>query len=479
MRQKLFSKFFFAAAAVVLVSISCALLILTFVYNNYLANQKHSALKKSCESIINSVDKIYLKGYELIEDKGLYYMMNNLAQVSEIDMYITDIDGVVRLCGCSDFGDDLHCDHKGMQFDDDMLVEFTAREKNLSTMGVFNSLYYVEVETLSLEGNTQGYIISAASATDVKKLMLSALRLYAFSAIVPIIFMFVGLYVASKRVTRPLKMMSEASKAMAKGDFSRRIPVSSDDEIGALAVSFNQMTNSLARLEEMRKSFVANISHEFKTPLTTIGGFIDGIIDGTIEADKREYYLNIVSDEVKRLSRMVESMLSIVKLESGEFTIKNEKFDFRELVLNIAISQEQRIEKKNIDIIGLDALNPVTITADKDLIHRAVYNLVDNAIKFTDENGQISFCLKQDGRSLSFTIKNSGRGIPQSELPFVFDRFYKVDKSRSANKTSTGLGLYMVKTILKNHGGRISVSSIENEFTAFEISIPIKNSRGE
>ncbi len=285
--------------------------------------------------------------------------------------------------------------------------------------------------------------------------------------------MFFAIYAMTYRLTKPLKLMSEASRAMAKGDFSKRIPVMTDDEIGELSVSFNQMTNSLVQLEEMRKSFVANVSHELKTPMTTIGGFIDGILDGTIEPEKRNYYLTIVSDEVKRLSRLVQSMLSMAKLESGEFVLKPELFDFREMLCTIVISQEQRIEAKKLNIKGLDEVESISVNADKDLIHQVIYNLVDNAIKFTDESGTIGFRVKRDNKKLVFTITNTGKGIPENELPHVFERFYKADKSRSANKNSTGLGLYIVKTILKAHGGGIAVTSKENSFTSFSVTLPL------
>ena len=172
----------------------------------------------------------------------------------------------------------------------------------------------------------------------------------------------------------------------AKGDFSKRIPVTSDDEIGELAVSFNQMTNSLVQLEGMRKSFVANVSHELKTPMTTIGGFIDGILDGTIEPEKQSYYLQIVSDEVRRLSRLVQSMLSMAKLESGEFVLKPELFDFRELLCTIVISQEQRIEAEKIEITGLDGIekglqSPEAVNVN---LYKAEKSLTDTLQKLPD-----------------------------------------------------------------------------------------------
>ena len=240
----------------------------------------------------------------------------------------------------------------------------------------------------------------------------------------------------------------------------------------SLAFSFNLMTNSLVQLEGMRRSFVANVSHELKTPMTTIGGFIDGIIDGTIEEEKQSYYLGIVSEEVKRLSRLVQSMLSMAKLESGEYILKRETFDLRELIFTIVISQEQRIENKQINIVGLDTLESISVNADKDLIHQVIYNLVDNAVKFTPQNGKITFMLETVGKRISFMVTNTGKGIPENELQYVFERFYKVDKSRSANKNSTGLGLYIAKNIVSAHGGKITVSSKENVTTTFRVDLP-------
>ena len=249
----------------------------------------------------------------------------------------------------------------------------------------------------------------------------------------------------------------------------------SNDEIGMLSESFNSMTNSLVELENMRRSFIANVSHELRTPMTTISGFIDGIIDGTIDSSKQEYYLKIVSDEVKRLSRLVQGMLSLSKLEAGEIKLKLSDFNFRDLILDVVLNQEQRIESKSLSVIGLDKIGSVMIHADRDLLHQVVYNLCDNAVKFTNEGGTLEFSLNADDSTLEFRLKNTGNGIPEKDLPLIFERFYKGDRSRSANKDSTGLGLYLVKTIIKIHGGKVFVRSTENVFTEFGIILPLKN----
>lgn len=471
MRQKLFKKQFGAIALIVFFSLSSILIILTFIYNNYLAEEKYKMLQKSCESIGDFV-KLETENQDSYSEYAVYYIVNNLANVSECDIFITDQSGVIKICGCSEWGSDGMCEHSGTQLNADIINSIVSDKRNtISTLGFYSSPHYTAATALD---SGRGFVVATDSIDEARNLMKRIAHIYIISAIVPLALMFVAISVMTYRLTKPLRLMSDAAHAMAKGDFSRRIPVTSDDEIGQLAVSFNQMTNSLARLEEVRKSFIANVSHELKTPMTTIGGFIDGIIDGTIPADRQQYYLGIVHDEIKRLSRMVESMLSISRLEASETEIKKEPFDFKELLLGVVISQERRIEQKNINISGLDVLPDITVNADKDLIYRVVYNLVDNAIKFTDEGGKITFNIKCEPKNLVFRIENTGRGIPQSELPYVFERFYKVDKSRSANKQSTGLGLYIVKTIIKNHGGVISVSSVENRFTAFEFTLPIK-----
>ncbi len=472
MRQRLFNKYFLATTVIVLISLTVMFTILTFVYSKYLSDMKYETLSKTCNSVsdfVNGSDENY------IDEKQVYYLVSNLANTSDIDIFITDKSGVIKVCSCETFANGGNCDHSGTKLGSEFIGDVQKGDvRQISDIGIYkNSHYVTAVAIRSQEGEIRGCVVSCAGLTNIKALMKKLARLYLLSAIIPIVLMFFALYFMTYRMTRPLKLMSVAAKAMAKGDFSRRIPVTSDDEIGELAVSFNQMTNSIARLEEMRKSFVANVSHELKTPMTTISGFIDGIIDGTISEDKQKYYLQIVSDEVRRLSRMVESMLSVSKLESGEFVLKNERFDFSQLLFNVVISQEQRIEELGLEINGLDEIGSVTLTADKDLIHRVIYNLVDNAIKFNRKDGKIDFALKFDSKKMTFIISNTSKGIPQSQLPFVFERFYKVDKSRSNNKNSTGLGLYIVKTIVKTHGGTITVTSKENEFTRFEVTLPL------
>ena len=476
MKLKLFNKYFFATTLIIIFSLTVMMMILSFVLNNYLAKTKYRTLGKCCEEVTDYLSQ--LDSGE-INSEDLFKTVNMLSRVSDVDIFLADNSGRIIICSCEEWMQNRKCFHSEHIISADKLISEKGKDTfKLDTLGVYDTPHYTATEPVSSsDGKITGTIFSTTPVSAIREIMSTVIKLYLLSAVIPIIMMFFAIYAMTYRMTKPLKLMSEASKAMAKGDFSKRIPVMSDDEIGELSVSFNKMTNSLVQLEDMRKSFVANVSHELKTPMTTIGGFIDGILDGTIEADKQQYYLNIVSGEIKRLSRLVQSMLSMAKLEAGEFVLKPELFDFREMLCTIVISQEQRIEAKRLDIVGLDEIQSISVTADRDLIHQVVYNLVDNAVKFADEGGSLSFKAGTDGKNLHFSIVNTGKGIPENELPYVFERFYKVDKSRSANKNSTGLGLYIAKTIIKAHGGSISVSSRENEFTSFSVALPLERNR--
>ena len=472
MKLKLFKKYFLITSVIILTSLTAMMFILSVVLNNYIAKSKYETLSMACDEIVEYLSAEEDKG-NAADTKQFFSVIRTVSEVSDMDIFIAVRDGRVTVCACREWEQNRNCQHTSHIIHKGELEKLSdSKNLRLTTLGIYENPHYVTAKPI-YDGDRHIFTVFATAPLSLVRNLLSAVtKLYLISAIVPIIIMFFAIYAMTYRMTKPLKLMSEASRAMAKGDFSKRIPVTSDDEIGELSASFNMMTNTLANLEGMRKSFVANVSHELKTPMTTIGGFIDGILDGTIEPEKQKYYLNIVSEEVKRLSRLVESMLSMSRLESGEFTMKPQLFDLRELIFTTVISQEQRIENKKLEIKGLDELQNISVNADRDLIHQVIYNLVDNAIKFSDDGGALSFELKNENQKTVFILTNTGSGIPQKDLPFIFERFYKVDKSRSNVKNSTGLGLYIVKTIVKAHGGTISVSSKENGPTAFKMILP-------
>ncbi len=278
---------------------------------------------------------------------------------------------------------------------------------------------------------------------------------------------FVVSFFLTRQILKPVKKMRTAAKSIASGNFNERIPVTSGDEIGQLAESFNSMTVSLNELENMRSSFVSDVSHELRTPMTTISGFVEGVLDGTIPDQDRSRYLSTVLSETKRLSKLVNDLLDSTRLEQGKIKIEKKSIDMNRLVAESAFSYEQQLLEKKINVnLELEG-EECFAYADKDSIKRVLINLLDNAIKFTPEGGDIFIETKIVSKKVYVSIQNSGEGISKDDLRHIWERFYKTDKSRSEDKKGVGLGLHIVKTIISQHGGEIFVESEVGQFTKF------------
>ena len=340
--------------------------------------------------------------------------------------------------------------------------------------GFYSTRQYTSGEPIVLESQQVrlGYVFISTSAAGLSEYLMNNLQVFFLSALGVLTLTFIALYVMTYRMVRPLRQMAAATRSFGQGDFSYRIPVHGKDEVAELAASLNNMAVSLSSVEGMRRSFVANVSHELKTPMTTIAGFIDGILDGTIPEGKREHYLKIVSDEVKRLSRLVKSMLDLSRIDNGELRLKPVRYDLTEQACTVLLSFEKRIEEKQIRVEGLEDCPRIDVSADYDLLGQVIYNLVDNAVKFIDAGGTLTLHIqRRDGR-VYCAIRNTGGGIPAQEMPHIFERFYKSDRSRSLDKNGMGLGLYIVKTIVNLHHGEIVVRSAEGGYTEFEFWLP-------
>ena len=281
--------------------------------------------------------------------------------------------------------------------------------------------------------------------------------------------------VYSKRMARPLDEMAAASRKFARGDFSVRVKQQEDptDEMGALIESFNKMADSLEIADARRSEFIANISHELRTPMTTIAGFADGILDGTIPKEDEEKYLRSIRDETRRLSRLVRDMLDVSQMKArAADPARRTVFDLTELILQTMLSFESRATKKNLDVDPQFPDNHIMVRADKDAITQVIYNLTDNAVKFASPGSCITVRLYKDEGKAYVSIKDYGETIPPEDLPFIFDRFHKSDRSRSLDKDGVGLGLYLVKSIINSHDEDIAVKS-EDGMTEFVFTLPL------
>ena len=250
-----------------------------------------------------------------------------------------------------------------------------------------------------------------------------------------------------------------------------KIPVVGEDEIAELATAFNSMADSLANYEYTRSSFLANVSHDLRTPMTSIAGFIDGILEGAIPPEKQPYYLEIIGQEVKRLSRLVSSLLDISRMEAGNRKFEKTPFDVCEMARIILLSFEAKIDAKKLDVEFEASNDRLMVYSDKDAINQVLYNLCDNAVKFSREKGKYRISLSEEGNKVVIKVYNEGAGIPEADLPHVFDRFYKSDKSRGLDKTGVGLGLYICKTLMDNLQEDIFATSKQGEYCEFTVKI--------
>ena len=317
--------------------------------------------------------------------------------------------------------------------------------------GIFNTRCYVTSEVLSplvRDQNTgelvssnvpTGFLFVANDATSVMEFLQHTFQLFFITAIAVLL---ITLIICSFTVQK----------------------------IGELAAAFNAMADSLAQAEQKRSEFVANVSHELKTPMTTIAGFADGILDGTIPPEKERESLQVISSETRRLSRLVRRMLELSRLQSAERVAAQEQFDAAEILLRVLVSLETKITEKDLEVETHLPNGPVMVWGDPDAVTQVCYNLLDNAVKFASPKGLLTLKITTKAGKAYIAIGNQGETIPPEQLTHIFDRFHKADSSRSTHKDGVGLGLYIVKTLLNTYKEDIFVTS-ENGFTEFTFTL--------
>lgn len=315
-----------------------------------------------------------------------------------------------------------------------------------------------------------GASIAMRPIPQIRGIQYRIIMIIMIAQIVAWLVAFVISIIITRHITKPIKKMRSAAKSIAAGNFSERISITSNDEIGELAQTFNSMSQSLSELENMRTSFLSDISHELRTPMTIISGFVEGILDGTIPEEEQKKYLDIVLNEAKRLSRLVRELLEATRLDQGKIKINKTNFDINRLVSETLIAYEQSLTDKKINV-SLDLGEVCFANADRDSIKRVMINLIDNAIKFTPEEGYVKVKTECVDKKVRVVVENSGEGISKADLRHIWERFYKSDKSRGIDKKGVGLGLHIVKTIITQHGGTIFAESKEGEFARFTFVI--------
>ena len=306
-------------------------------------------------------------------------------------------------------------------------------------------------------------VASCNSLLNISYLML--IILFLLSLIILIFF--------TEMVYLPLRKITEATEQYASGNMHYEFQIDSEDEIGYLGATLTYMASEIARAEDDQKKFVANVSHDFRSPLTSIKGYLEAMLDGTIPPELHEKYLTIVLNETERLTKLTGSLLALNNLNTKGMMLDKSTFDINKIIRNTAASFEGTCQHKAIAIELILTGDELFVTADVGKIQQVLYNLLDNAIKFSHPDSIIKIETTEKHNKVFVSVKDSGIGIPKDDLKLIWDRFYKSDLSRGKDKKGTGLGLSITKEIIRAHGEHINVISTEGVGSEFIFSLPI------
>ena len=414
-----------------------------------------------------------------IANMQFFINMDLASRVTGADVLICNTEGRIILCSDSPTG----CVHQSYHFSKSYLDQ-VQQDGHLSHVSTLNHVYederYISSRPVysSTSGKVVGYVIVSTPVSEASKLATQVANFFLGGIAVVTVLTILMMFFLARHQSSPLKEMARTARAFGHGNLDARVHLQGQHppQIEELALAFNNMASSLQKSEYSRQEFVANVSHELKTPMTTIGGYIDGILDGTIPPERQAYYMRIVSEEIKRLSRLVRSMLDISQLQSegGIPQEKMSRFDVGECAGQMLITFEQKILSKDLDVQVEIPDYPVYTVANRDYISQVIYNLLDNAVKFCPQGGILQLSIGTSDSKIFVSIGNNGETIPPEELSLLFDRFHKIDKSRTENRDGWGLGLYIVKTIIGLHGEDISVTS-SGGVTEFTFTLPLVN----
>ncbi len=493
MFKSVFVKYISAFMLINILSIFLSTSIITTLVNAFDENSKTRNLAKVNYAVASYMIDDYTESGETsfgtYLDESVYKIIPVLDTIalSEEDLliFVADGEGNVRLVRGVDHaaefaGEDGIIDAgENLQLPVSVVNELknadsVSRYDNLE--GFFNEKHMTYLQPIvASEGKIVGMVMTCSMSTDMDDLLEAMIRTIVMSMLWLMLAALIAVYFITERLVSPIRAMSKAAREFAGGQFDVRVQVNGNDEVAELADAFNNMANSLQHSDETRRLFLANISHDLRTPMTTIRGYIDSILSGAIKGDMIPHYLEVISGEVQRLSNLVTSLLDITRIQAGERKFTNAPFDICEMAREIIIFSEQRLEDKKLDVEFDADRHNMFVGGDREAIHQVLSNICDNAIKFSREKGKYMVSIKDVGAKTEISVYNEGDGIPEEDLPYVFDRFYKGDKSRGLDKTGVGLGLYISRTIIEAHREKIKVESEYGQWCRFTFTLPRVN----
>lgn len=390
--------------------------------------------------------------------------INAMGYISNIKIYILNPDATILHQGSSE--EDVNIDTQiklDMQksMGGDTVIRMTSFSLNSDSDVAYASM------PLTYNGQTSGVIMVFSPVTEINNLLKEAIKTIVTVVVITILIGTLAILRISIKISEPIKEISETAKKIGKGEQVPDIEIDSNDEIGMLAKSFNEMKRELAVTEQMRKEIVANVSHELRTPLTSIIGFIKGILDGVISKDEEKKYLSIAYEEANRLKDLTKDIVDVAKLESGNTTLSKSKFNLNELAKDVYVEMEELVKEKNLKLIFEEKTENVEVYADKAKIRQVLINVINNAVKFTDK-GYVKYSISTENEKAKIVVKDTGIGIQKDKISYLFNKFYTANDYGSAT-TGAGLGLNIVKNIIDMHEGTVNIESTVGKGTKVTI----------
>ena len=468
--NSIFRKQFFLLTAGLLVSFTLLTIGLIQAFNTYFYNQKENELFRQAREIEELFNRSYINGdidYEVFQNKIFEYNTG-----FEYSFIVANEN--LNFAWQSKEGDnsiDIEEIKKYANFNAVFSVQSVVFRRSIRD--IFSDRPYTVGYPIKHNDDTVAVVFLSSSISQIMVTTYDSYRIIVIFMCLAIIINFIIIYYSSKKFAAPLKEMSEAARVIAAGDFEKRLNINSNDEIGDLANSFNEMALSLFFQEKRRREFISNISHDLRSPLTSMRGFLQAILDGTIPHEKQEHYLKVVLDESERLAKMANDILDINKLDVSTNGLNLTSFNLNELIVKTMYNFEDRAIQNKIKTSCEFCNKNIIVKADADKIQRVIYNLVDNALKFTHKYGYIKITTEIKDKKVYVSVKDNGKGISQEEQKRVFDRLYKGDKSRGKDKKGSGLGLTIVKEFIKAHNEEIMLNSEIGKGCTFTFTLPL------
>ncbi len=454
-----------------------AVLLLSFLFTSTIGSGmiEKNVLKRTSTRIYNLASDVSDRQAQEYYDSDsssslslLYDELQSIASAEQVEIWIIDTSGTILLNTASDILDDA-----AVIEDFDPISLGSSYYSTGDFFGCFTSRMVSVLVPVTYNLNLKGYVAvhyPYSSLIDEREsllgtfiLILAAVFLILAAALVVLLYVIYG----------PLRKITLGAKEYASGNLAYRIPVNSDDELGYLANTLNYMSSELEKTGEFQRKFIANVSHDFRSPLTSIKGYIEAMLDGTIPVEMQERYLRIVLNETERLNKLTQEMLTLNNLDNKGFLLNITKFDINQMIKHTAESFEGTCREKKIQLELLLTDETMLVYGDVGRIQQVLYNLLDNAIKFSPQNSSIEIETTVRHGKLYISVRDYGVGIPRDSIQKIWNRFYKIDASRGKDKRGTGLGLSIVQEIIQAHGQKIDVISTEGAGTEFIFTLDL------